>query len=353
MKEEIIKTLKDLLNFKTQKENKKEFEKIFNYIKKEYSDLYIEEYEFNGNKSLVLANTKDKKLDIIFCTHIDVVAADNYDYQEDKDNLYGRGTIDMKCSVAVCLQILKNVSTNLKIALFITSDEEIDGNCAYELSKIYDGNICIVPDGGSDFDLIIEEKGLIQLKLSTFTTPAHSSQLFNGENAIIKLMDVYNKIISKYPNPKSNAEYITSVNLSKLNGGKEYNQVPYFAEMILDIRNVLKDSQEDIIDFIKKIDADVSVEVITKGSTFKYDLKNKLVKKYIACSEKVLHKKVNKVGCESTSDAIFFQGKGIPTVIMNPKGGYPHSKLEYVNKDSLLDLYNIYKLFIEEYNHEK
>ena len=38
--------------------------------------------------------------------------------------------------------------------------------------------------------------------------------------------------------------------------------------------------------------------------------------------------------------------KNIPTVIMNPVGYYPHNPKEYVNKKSLLDLYNIYMEFI-------
>lgn len=353
MKDEIIKTLKDLLKYKTQKDNKNEFNKIYNYIKNEFNNMYVSEYEFNDNKALVLANTKSKKLDIIFCTHIDVVYADDYSYKEDKNNIYGRGTIDMKGSVAVCLQILKNIKSKVKIALIITSDEEVDGNCAYQLSKIYDSNICIVPDGGNNFDLVVEEKGLIQLKLSTNTNSAHASQLYKGNNAIIKLINVYNRIVEKYPNPKSSNEYITSTNLSKLIGGYENNQVPYFAEMILDIRNIHKDKQDKLIEFIKNIDKDVLVEVITIGDTFKANLNDKVIQEYIECCEKTLNRKVNKVGCESTSDAIFFQKKGIPTVIMNPKGEYPHSKFEYVNKNSLLDLYNIYKSFIEEYSHDK
>ena len=157
MKEEIIKTLKDLLSFKTYEENKDEFEKLFNYIKKNYSNLLITEYEFKDKKALVLSNTNSHDLDIIMCTHIDIVHADTYDFTEDEDNIYGRGTIDMKGSVAVCLTLLKNIKTDLRIALFITSDEEIDGNCANELSKIYNSKIAIVPDGGSNFDLISEE----------------------------------------------------------------------------------------------------------------------------------------------------------------------------------------------------
>ena len=75
MKEEIINTLKDLLSFKTYEENKEEFNKLFNYIKAKYNNLLIKEYDFNNKKALVLANTKEKNLDLIFCTHIDIVYA--------------------------------------------------------------------------------------------------------------------------------------------------------------------------------------------------------------------------------------------------------------------------------------
>lgn len=345
MKEEIIKTLKELLSYKTYEKNTEEFEKIFNYIKEKYNNLTITEYEFKNKKAMVLSNTTSKDLDIIFCTHIDVVYADNYEYSEDDINIYARGTIDMKGSVAVLLTLFKNIKTNLKVALFITSDEEIDGNCANELSKIYNSKFAIIPDGGSNFELIKEEKGLIQLELSTKTTPAHAAQLYNGENAIIKLMNVYNKIIFKYPIPKSSEEYITSINLSKLNGGKSNNQVPDSATMILDIRYINSD-KDNIIKFIKNIDSEVEVKVLTIGSSFTTDLNNKYVKNYIKVCEKILERKIVEKCCETTSDAIYFCDKKIPTVIMNPIGYNPHCKNEYVNKESLYTLYKIYESFL-------
>ena len=70
MKEEIIKTLKKLLSYKTYEKNTEEFEKLFNYIKEEYSNLNITEYEFKNKKAMVLSNTDSKDLDIIFCTHV-------------------------------------------------------------------------------------------------------------------------------------------------------------------------------------------------------------------------------------------------------------------------------------------
>ena len=124
MKNEIINTLKDLLTFKTYKENTCEFEKLFTYIKNKYNSIFITEYTFNSNKALVLSNTNSKDLDLLFCTHIDVVYADDYNYTEDDTCIYGRDTIDMKGSVAVLLTIMNNLKSNSKIALMITSDKK-------------------------------------------------------------------------------------------------------------------------------------------------------------------------------------------------------------------------------------
>ena len=122
--------------------------------------------------------------------------------------------------------------------------------------------------------------------------------------------------------------------------------------MVLDIRNIASDKREDIINFIKSISKDVEVKLITEGPTFSTDLTNEYVKKYIASCEKVLGTKVIQKGCESTSDAIFFADKNMPTVIMNPNGYYAHSPKEYVNKESLYTLYKIYEDFIGE-NYDK
>lgn len=343
--EDIRNVLLKLLEFKTIGSNTKEFDKLFNYVKDICNDkLFIKEYIFNNKKCMVISNYDGYSFDVIFCTHIDVVESDSYEIVEDNDNLYGRGTIDMKGSVSVCLNVMNNLNTSKKVALFITSDEEIDGNCVKELLEKYTGSFAIVPDGGSNFDLIVEEKGALQLKVLAEGVSAHASQPFNGDNAIVKVMDVYNDLISKYPLPTSSDDYVTTVNLSKIEGGNATNCVPDYAVCYFDIRRVSKDSVSDILDIIKK--HDVKYEILLDGDVFKTDLNNNFVKKYIESSEKVLNKKINKAGCESTSDAIYFYLKNIPTVIMNPVGYYPHNPKEYVNKKSLLDLYNIYMEFI-------
>ena len=254
----------------------------------------------------------------------------------------------MKGSVAVCLELLNNINTTKKIALFITSDEEIDGNCTKELLNIYNSKLAIVPDGGSNFDLISEEKGLLQLELSIKTKSAHASQPFNGENAIVKLYEVYEELIKKYPLPKSSDEYQTSINLSTLNGGDATNKVPDSATMKIDIRYIAKDKPQDFINIISNFNSNIEIKTILEGSVFQTDLNNKEIKKYLKVCKKILNKDIKIIGCESTSDAVYFSEKNIPTIIMNPDGYFPHCDNEYVNKDSLVTLYNIYYEFIQK-----
>lgn len=204
------------------------------------------------------------------------------------------------------------------------------------------------PDGGTNFTLIKEEKGLLQLELSIKTKSAHASQPFNGENAIVKLYEVYETLIKKYPLPKDSTEYQTSINLSSLHGGIQTNQVPDSATMKLDIRYIAKDKPQDFISIISNTNPNIEIKTILSGPVFKTNLNNKSIKNYLKICKEILNKEIDIIGCESTSDAVYFSEKNIPTIIMNPDGYFPHCENEYVNKDSLVTLYNIYYEFIQK-----
>lgn len=348
--EEILKLLKYLIEFDGVSKDKEKTNRLLDEIKMSMpKGLFIKKHEFNGFGSLVISNAEEENYDIVFCTHIDVVPCEQYKYEEDMENVYGRGAIDMKGQVAVCLTLFKELETDKKVALFITSDEEIDGNCAKELVELYPNiKLAVVPDGGKNFELISEEKGLLQLKLSVKTKTCHASQPYNGVNAIETLFAVYTKIIEKFPTPKSSDDYKTSITLTKIVGGDALNQVPGYAEMYLDIRHIASEKKEDIINEIKKINSALEIEVVASGSAFITDVNNDNIQMYLKKCEEVLGYMPKIVASESTSDAIYFSDKKIPTVLMNPVGDYPHHPKEYVNKNSLLDLYKIYKKVLKE-----
>lgn len=350
MKEKILKEITKnsikLMKYKTTKNNFKEFDKAHKFIKKELLNYHIKEYQINNYKNLVISNTEEKNLDIIFCAHLDVVPTNNYEPKIIEGKLYGRGAIDMKSQLATIIALLKNNNTSKKIAFIITSDEEIGGYCCKEILKDYNAELAVIPDASSDFNLVVEEKGLLQLEITTQGKTAHASEPYKGENAILKLIHLYNKLLEIYPMPENN-EFKTTVNLSSLNGGIATNIVPDLATMILDIRFNKKDTIKGISEIINNIkDETTTIKILDQGPVFQVNEKLPIMKSFIEKAEKILDEPIVIEKCVATSDAIYFSEKNIPTILMNPKGAYWHGPNEYVEIESLYTLYEIFKTLL-------
>jgi len=342
---EIVNNSIKLMECVTIKENYDEFEKAFDIIKEELKDYYIKEIMVDNYKNLVVSNTESKDLDIIFCGHVDVVTNSEYKATLKDNKLYGRGAFDMKSQLSVMISLLKNNKTDKKIALIITSDEEIGGYCCKKIMEEYNSKLAVIPDAGKNFEIVVEEKGLLQLELKMKGISAHASEPFSGSNAIIKLFDIYNKLLDIYPMPISKDDFKTSINLSKLNGGTTNNMVPDEAIMVLDIRFTNDDSITKIIEDIKNISADVNIKILDEGPTFYVDETLPLIKDFIDKGCKILNKDIKISKCLATSDAIYFSSKNIPTILINPIGDYWHNPKEYVEIDSLYILYELFKTF--------
>ena len=347
--ENIKKTTIDLINYPTYAGNNEAFIALFDYVKEKMSDFKIEEkiitYNNHDNYNLIISNTDEKEFDIIFCCHVDVIPFKEYKAIEKGNRLYGRGSIDMKGQTAVVLELLKNIDTSKKIALMLTSDEEMGGFCCQEILKEYDSKLAVISDGGSNFELIVEEKGLLQLELSSFGTSAHGSEPFNGDNAIVKLINLYNSLIEKHPLPTKD-DFELSVTLSKLNGGDANNKVPDYATMNLDIRFTKTDNIDELLNYIKNYSPSISVKVLDLEPVFYVDESLEVIQKFIKDCTKVLGRKPVITRCCAGSDAPYFSEKNIPVIMMNPDGKNWHAPNEYVEIDSLYTLYEIYKTLL-------
>lgn len=354
-KTEIIENIKsiltELISFPTYYKNDQAFIDLFEYIKTNIKDnLFVEEkiinYDNHDNYNLIISNTQSKDLDLIFCCHVDVIPDRKYAAVIKDNKLYGRGAIDMKGQIAVILELLKNENSSKKIALILTSDEEVGGFCCKEIIKDYQSKLAILPDGGNNFDLIIEEKGVLQLEITSKGISSHGSEPFNGDNAIVKLIKLYGDLITKYPIPNNNNEFKLSITLSKLHGGDANNKVPDKAIMNLDIRYTKEDNIEEFIKYIKNYSKDISVKILDLEPVFYVDKDNPLIKDFINNCSIILGKEPNITKCCAGSDAPYFKEKEIPVIIMNPKGKNWHSPNEYVEIDSLYTLYEIFKTML-------
>ncbi len=352
-----LELLSKLVTYKTVYKKYNEFDKCFDfieeYLKDSKSKLYIKKYKHNNDKMILISNSVGCQYDIVFCGHIDVVPGESKLFRPRiiNNRLYGRGSIDMKGHVAIMINMMKEIDNSKKIALVLTSDEERGGfnGLPYLIENKYiNTKLAIVPDGGNNFELVAEEKGVLQLRVISEGKEAHSSRPFDGVNAIKKLTDLYSHLLKKYPLPKKEKDYRSSINLGIIKGGDALNKVPNKAYMELDIRHINSDKKEDFINLIQGFDSTLKIKVLAEGYSFFTDLDNEYIKKYICCSEKVLKRKVKIKRCESSGDARFFSKNNIPCVIMNAEGGNIHGKNEYIEINSIEKLKEIYKKIIKE-----
>ncbi len=357
--ENTLDLLFDLVAFKTVYPDTKSFRDCFTYIRNFFTgtNLHIQEFSCNGEQSMVIATHDTKFFDIIFCGHIDVVEAPDrlFTMQKDGEILRGRGVSDMKGQVAVMMEILRRAPTltDKKIALFLTSDEERGGFYGTKhllFDQDYTAHVAIVPDGGFYYNLVIESKGVLQLKITTFGTGSHSSLVWEGNNAIAKLLNIYDAIITKYPLPRAHHDWRSSFNLAKIEGGDSLNKVPDTASLYLDIRHTHTDSMESILGYIQTLDQTAATEILATGDPFYAQDSNYCIHSYIQICESILGRPIMREKCHSSSDGRFFVSKNIPCIMMNPVGGNIHHVDEWVDQQSLSTLATIYANYIENFS---
>lgn len=367
MKQELINVTKKLIGFKTITGDKKELDKSYKFVKKYLSHLNIDEYVNNGYKSLAISNTslKEKKYDLILQGHMDVVTvANNAEFAPKvKDgNIYGRGALDMKGGLAcfmVLMKNLKNQKTKVKALLLITSDEEVGGEngTKYLLSKIgYRGDFFITAEGEKDYFLKTEQKGVFMFKLIAKGKGDHSAYTWKGENAILKLFEVYKQIEKLFPHPTNSKDHwYSTINLGLIKGGIMKSSIPDTAEAELDIRYcgngyTGKKIEGDIKKIVKRFKG-VQYKVLFNTPLMKTNNDNPQIKLMNDIAKKILESRQDLFfKNHGTNDARFASDVGIPAIGFGPVGNNYHIKDEYVNIKSLVDYYSIIEEFIFQLN---
>jgi len=356
MDHQIIKFIGQLIKYQTTEDKPREKIKCLKAIEKKFARyFFIQKYSFQNRPIMVLSNTKSKKVDFILAGHIDVVPANTEKFKiKTKDNkLCARGIYDMKGPLAASLFAIQSYlkqNNDLKIAIFITSDEEIDGlSTKYLIEKIgYNAKFAILPDGGSETKIITHQKGFLQIKIIISGKSAHASQPWQAKNPIEKGMFLYKKLMAEFPNPKNEDDWKTSINLTKIKAGNAVNQIPDKVELCFDIRYIHEQDKKKIINQIKKIlIKKYQIDVIAENGPLITKNNNPNIKKLKTIMEKINKKNVLLTRESGTSDAVFFAENGIPAVLFRPKGGGSHQDKEWADKKSLIQLYEILKNFID------
>ena len=211
LRERLIALTRDLVLIPGSAERPEELQRALQWVRNHLESLegvQVDLYDSNGITSLVARPTGDAPIDVLFCAHIDVVHhADPATYRSElRDNrIYGPGTGDMKGIVAILLELFRRFhlqAPGVPLGLAITTDEESGGD--HGTRALFEDfglkcKVAMVPDGGSIDDIIVEEKGILQLQIESTGRACHAARPWLGHNALEHLQATIASIQAEFP----------------------------------------------------------------------------------------------------------------------------------------------------------
>jgi succinyl-diaminopimelate desuccinylase len=219
--------------------------------------LEIHRHENDGNPFLYAS--KGQPI-ILLSGHLDTVTrGDNWEHGQGEvvgDRVFGRGSLDMKgpC-VSMLLAAGSLMAKGHDVALSFTTDEEVGmlGAKALverhpEISRIPLIIVC-EPTG---FKPAIEEKGIVQFRVSAYGRSAHASMPELGSNAIENLNFRLDKLLDSGFFGRSSKDEAT-INVGRISGGTLVNVIPEHAEAEVDIRFSAEYTNDEVFALAKQL----------------------------------------------------------------------------------------------------
>jgi len=354
MKNNVINLAKNLISIPSIKDSVKDLQKALDTAKSVLPDYPDKSFVCDNTPSLLIYNQwpEKGKFKIILNAHLDVVPGkpEQFIAKIDGSRLIGRGAIDMKAAAAVEILAFKEVAKKVQypLGLQLVTDEETGGHdcTGYQIAQgiLTDFYLC---GEYSDLGIGNQTKGVLWLKITTHGKRAHGAFLWNGVNAITKLNRELEKIILLFPVPNRPA-WITTCNVSIVEGGKTVNQVPDTASATLDIRRVPEDKASDIVRKItsNKLFRDTNIEIITNEPTNFSDPKNHYLKSLSQIIREHTGRPAKFIKFHGASDARHYSQAGACAIDFGPTGEGLHSDSEWVDLKSLENYYQILVKFL-------
>jgi acetylornithine deacetylase len=269
--------------------------------------------------------------------------------------LYGRGAQDMKGSLAALLgaaKALVDAGIELGGDLLITgvADEEFASIGTQDLLKHVTADAAIVTEP-TDLNLCRAHRGFIWYDVETFGRAAHGSRYDEGIDANMRmgrflgLLDVLEQELRQ--RPEHPLLGTPSLHAARLQGGSEVSI--YAAHCLLQIerRTVPGETEPQITAELQAISDQLAAADPTFKATvkpkferdpFEIGPKAKIVQSLEAAIRNLTGQTPPHIGASFWTDAAFFAAAGIETALIGPIGEGLHSKEEWVNIQSVVDL---------------
>lgn len=368
--ENVISILKNLISIDTSNPPGNE-EEICNYIQEIFSNFGIISnlISFAPERPSLYAIIEGKEPgSVIFSGHLDTVAPlgtwtkEPLKPVEEEGKIFGLGSADMKGGVAVLIEALRFIKEKGKpkytVKLLLSADEELKYRGAEVLQKngILEDAIFSIIAEPTDNKVFIGEKSEFWLRVTFIGKEAHGSTPEEGINAIINQAKFILALKEEF---KSLGDVPImgrpSLNIGKIQGGRQPNIVPEKCSLDLDFRLVNEEQKIQVEKIIEKLGSlfkeggQFYMETLSYKRPLVSNPESLFIKNLFEVVEKITHLPQQAVAASYCTDLpTLFPKKTPPFVIFGPGNiKQAHQPDEFIEIGSLKDSVYVFSEFIE------
>jgi len=272
--------------------------------------------------------------------------------------LYGRGSQDMKGSIAAMLAAIKYLTENnitLKGDLIVTlvADEEYGSIGSEAIAKQIKTDAAIVTEP-TELQVCLAHKGFYLFEIQTKGRAAHGSRFMDGIDANIHMGRVLFELetLSNFISKTNDHPLVgpPSLHVPLINGGTQEFIYADSCSIKVERRSMPGEIHEDIVDEIARLvikasgndpDFNASFETEIYRNAYEISPDKPIAEAVAKAASTVTGKPAKYTGHTAWMDSALFAEAGIETVIIGPTGKGLHSSEEWVEIQSVVDLAEI------------
>jgi acetylornithine deacetylase len=269
--------------------------------------------------------------------------------------LYGRGSFDMKGSVAACVAAAKALvdsGTRLRgdVLVAAVADEEYGSIGTTDLLQHIrvDGAIVTEPTA---LDLCLAHKGYLWIEVQVAGRAAHGSKFDLGIDANLKmgkflaaLSNLERALRARPPHPLVGPP---SLHAAMLSGGTGLSTYAASSTVQIERRTVPGETESQAVEEIQAIvdslaasdpEFRATVRPFFVRDPFEVAPDGAIVQALEAAATQVLRRPPARIGDTPWMDAALLQAAGVETVVYGPRGAGAHADVEWVDLESVYQL---------------
>ena len=261
---------------------------------------------------------------VVLAGHIDTVPLTtepaNLPTQRRGEELWGRGTVDMKGGVAVQLKAALVAEPSRDLTFVFYEGEEIDSQ--YNgLLHIHQQRPDLIED--ADFAVLLEPtgsiveggcKGTLRAEVVTKGIAAHSARPWNGHNAIHDAAEVLARLVAYEPETVEvdGLEYREAMNAVGIAGGIAGNVIPDRCVVTVNYRYAPDKSEDDAAAVVHQLFSDFVVTIVDNAGGARPGLDRPAARAFVDALG------VDVVAKQGWTDVARFAAMGVPAVNFGP-----------------------------------